>query len=65
MPTFSGNDPASRLWRREQGNISNDISGISNDPNISAFILALDTLNISDADRIIAMTTYFKSLPQR
>lgn len=62
MVKFSGTDHASRQWRREQANISNDISGIPRCAHAEAFIHALDTLNLSDGETIAAMTAYFSHL---
>lgn len=52
MSSFSGDDPASRAWRREQMGISNDISGLPRDAHVEAMVAALDALNLSDEDRI-------------
>lgn len=61
-PTFSGTDPASRAWRREQAEISNDISGLPRHPHGIALVAALDALDLTDAQRIEAMTAYFVAL---
>ena len=58
-PTFSGTDPVSRAWRREQMEISNDIAGLPRDPHGPALAAALD---LTDAQRIEAMTAYFRAL---
>lgn len=62
MVDFFGDDPASRAWRREQMDISNDISGLPRDVRIKAMVAALDALSLSDEERIIALTAYFESL---
>jgi len=59
---FYGDDPASRAWRREQMDISNDIAGLPRDVCLEAMAAALDAVSLSDEERIIAMTAYFKSL---
>lgn len=51
-----------RAWRREQADISNDIAGLPRDKNAAAMVAALDALELTDAQRITAMTAYFKSL---
>lgn len=61
-PTFDGDDPASRAWRREQMEISNDIAGLPSDPHGVALFAALDVLDLTDAQRIEAMTAYFVAL---
>lgn len=61
-PTFHGTDPASRAWRREQMEISNDIAGLPRDPHGPALAAALDALDLTDAQRIEAMTAYFRAL---
>ena len=61
-PTFDGTDPASRAWRREQMEISNDISGLPRHPHGVALVAALDALDLTDAQRIEAMTAYFRAL---
>ena len=61
-PTFSGTDPVSRAWRREQMEISNDISGLPRHPHGVALVAALDALDLTDAQRIEAMTAYFRAL---
>lgn len=61
-PTFSGTDPASRAWRREQAEISNDISGLPRHPHGVALVAALDALDLTDDQRIKAMTAYFRAL---
>ena len=61
-PTFYGTDPASRAWRREQMEISNDIAGLPRDPHGPALAAALDALDLTDAQRIEAMTAYFRAL---
>lgn len=60
--TFSGQDAASRAWRREQAEFSSDIAGLPRDRYADAMIAALDALDLSDGDRIVAMTAYFRSL---
>lgn len=62
MVSFSGNDRASKQWRREQANISNDISGIPRCRYAEALIHALDALNLSDNEKIVALTAYFSHL---
>lgn len=62
VPDFYGDDPASRAWRREQMGISNDISGLPRDIRVEAMVAALDVLSLSDEERVMAMTAYFKSL---
>ncbi|MND44886.1 hypothetical protein D3C80_357350 [compost metagenome] len=62
MVDFYGDDPASRAWRREQMDISNDIAGLPRDVRLEAMAAALDAVSLSDEERIIAMTAYFKSL---
>lgn len=62
MPSFSGNDAASRAWRREQMHISSDYEGLPRDRHADAVSLALDALDISDAERIRALIVYFKAL---
>lgn len=62
LPSFSGNDAASRAWRREQMQISCDYEGLPRDRHADAMCAALDALNISDGDRVRALTAYFKSL---
>ena len=54
--------PASRAWRREQMEISNDIAGLPRDPHGPALAAALDALDLTDAQRIEAMTAYFRAL---
>ena len=61
-PTFYGTDPVSRAWRREQMEISNDIAGLARDPHGPALFAALDALDLTDAQRIEAMTAYFRAL---
>ncbi|SJM63639.1 hypothetical protein FM111_09725 [Brevundimonas diminuta 3F5N] len=61
-PTFYGADPASRAWRREQMEISNDIAGLARDPHGPALAAALDALDLTDAQRIEATTAYFRAL---
>ncbi len=61
-PTFSGTDAASRAWRREQAELSNDISGLPRDRHVDAMMAAFDALDLSDEKRIMAMTVFFKSL---
>lgn len=61
-PTFYGTDPASRAWRREQMEISNDIAGLARDPHGPALAAALESLALTDAQRIEAMIVYFKAL---
>lgn len=65
MPTFSGTDPASRAWRREQAEISNDIEGLPRDPHADAMVAALDALDLTDEQRIQALTAYFKALARQ
>ena len=60
--TFSGLDAESRAWRKEQAEISNDIAGLPRDRHADAMIAALDVLDLSDDQRILAMTAYFISL---
>lgn len=62
MVTFSGQDGASRAKRREQAEYSSDIAGLPRDRHADAMIAALDALDLSDGDRIAAMTAYFMSL---
>lgn len=62
MVDFFGDDAASRAWRREQMDISNDIAGLPRDVHLDAMTAALDAVSLSDEERIIAMTAYFKSL---
>lgn len=62
LPSFSGNDAASRAWRREQMHISSDYEGLPRDRHADAMCAALDALSLSDADRIMALTAYFKAL---
>ena len=62
MVSFSGTDAESRAWRREQMEISNDIEGLPRDVHATALIAALDALDLTDAQRITAMTAYFKGL---
>lgn len=61
-PTFSGTDPVSRAWRREQMEISNDIAGLPRHPHGVALVAALDALDLTDAQRIDAMIAYFVAL---
>lgn len=61
-PTFYGTDPASCAWRRAQMEISNDMAGLSRDPHGPALFAALDALDLTDAQRIKAMTAYFVAL---
>lgn len=61
-PTFSGTDAASRAWRKEQAELSNDISGLPRDRHFDAMMAAFDALDLSDEQRIMAMTVFFKSL---
>lgn len=62
MPTFSGSDPASCAWRREQMELSNDIEGLPRDPHADAMVAALDVLDLTSEQRIQALTAYFKAL---
>jgi hypothetical protein len=62
MPTFSGSDPASRAWRREQMELSNDIEGLPRDPHADAMVAALDVLDLTSDQRIQALTAYFRAL---
>lgn len=64
MASFSGGDAESRAWRREQMEISNDIEGLPRDVHATALIAALDALDLSDAQRITAMTAYFRCLAE-
>ncbi len=65
MVKFSGPDQASREWRRSQAEISNDISGAARSTHYDAFAAVMQTLDISDAERIAAMTEYFRHLGDR
>lgn len=49
-------------WRREQMEISNDIAGLPRDSHATAMVTALDALGLTDEQRIVAMTAYFRSL---
>lgn len=60
--TFSGQDAASKAWRREQAELSSDIAGLPRDRYADAMIAALDALDLTDGDRIVGMTAYFMSL---
>ena len=62
MPTFSGSDPASRAWRREQMELSNDIEGLPRDPHADAMVASLDVLDLTSDQRIQALTAYFRTL---
>lgn len=62
MVSFSGDDAESRAWRREQMEISNDIEGLPRDRHANALIAALDALDLTDEQRITAMTSYFRTL---
>lgn len=62
MVTFSGTDPASRAWRRDQMELSNDIEGLPRDAHADAMIAGLDALDLTDEQRIAAMTRYFLAL---
>ena len=62
IPDFYGTDPVSRAWRREQMEISNDIAGIPRDRHSDALTAALDALELTDKQRITALTAYFRSL---
>jgi hypothetical protein len=64
MVTFSGTDPASRAWRREQMELSNDIEGLPRDPHADAMIAGLDALDLTDEQRIAAMKSYFIALAE-
>ena len=61
-PDFYGADPVSRAWRREQMEISNDFEGIPRDRHLDALNAALDALDLTDEQRITALTAYFRSL---
>ena len=61
-PDFYGTDPVSRAWRREQMEISNDFEGIPRDRHLDALNAALDALDLTDEQRITALTAYFRSL---
>lgn len=65
MPTFSGSDPASCAWRREQMGLSNDIEGLPRDAHADAMVAALDVLDLTSEQRIQALTAYFKALAAR
>lgn len=60
MVKFSGTDDASRQWRRNQAAVSSDISGLAVSLHSEAFIAALDKLDLSDEQRIEAITEYFR-----
>ena len=62
IPDFYGADPVSRAWRREQMEISNDFEGIPRDRHLDALNAALDALDLTDEQRITALTAYFRSL---
>jgi len=60
--TFTGTDEASRRWRRDQMGLSSDIEGLPTDPHVEAFIAALDALELTDEQRVTALTAYFTHL---
>ena len=62
IPDFYGADSVSRAWRREQMEISNDFACIPRDRHIDALTAALDVLDLTDEQRITALTAYFRSL---
>ena len=62
IPDFYGTDPVSRAWRRAQMEISNDFEGIPRDRHLDALNAALDALDLTDEQRITALTAYFRSL---
>lgn len=64
MTSFSGSDPTSRAWRREQMDLSNDIAGLPRAPYADAMIAALDILELTDEQRIQALNTYFRTLSE-
>lgn len=51
-----------RLWRREQMEISNDYEGLPRSPYLDALTAALDALELTDEQRIAALTAYFTHL---
>lgn len=59
---MSSGDPRARAWRREQMEISNDISGLPRDPEVDALVANLDLMKLSDEERILALTQYFTQL---
>jgi len=42
--------------------LSNDIEGLPTDPLVEAFIAALDALELTDEQRVTALTAYFTHL---
>lgn len=60
--TMSGTDKESRLWRRDQMHLSSDIEGLPTSPHVEALEAALDALELTDEQRITALTAYFARL---
>lgn len=58
-PSMFSDDPQSRAWRREQMQISNDISGLPRNPEVDALVARLDLMGLSDEEYILALKQYF------
>lgn len=60
--SMNGTDQASRCWRRQQAEISNDYAGLPSSVELDAFVASLDALELDGERRLHAMKVYFKYL---